>query len=140
MSDARRESFSSDLKYQNEEGPRSPETLMPEEKKPKLIDRSRRSDDAPLQRPGAETPLPLHKPTRTQEELAPIAHKISENPDLMRRFREVIGSEDRERVSAIFDEIRRVAQSIDPTITHPEGTRMALVLMKRIGHGEGSND
>jgi hypothetical protein len=71
---------------------------------------------------------------RSLEELAPIAHKMSENANLMRRFREVIGSEDKQRVSAMMDEVRRVAQSIDSTITHPEGTSMSLVLMKMLGY------
>jgi hypothetical protein len=105
---------------------------MSKDHKPKIIDRSHRPDQA--QAPRSYAPLPPNKPMRSLEELAPIAHKMSENANLMRRFREVIGSEDKQRVSAMMDEVRRVAQSIDSTITHPEGTSMSLVLMKMLGY------
>jgi hypothetical protein len=142
------ERSSSDLVSQNE-GLRSPETLMSDDKKPKLIDRSGRLDEAqlprsdtPLQRPGPETPLHPRRPMRTQEELTPIAHKLLDDAGLMQRFREMIGSEDRERARAVFDEVTHVAESIDPTITYSEGTRLVVVLMKLIGIGQtgGAND
>ena len=117
---------------------------MPEDNKPRLIDRSHRPDearplrsDAPLRRQRSDAPILPHKPMRSLEELAPIGQKISENAELMRHFREVIGSDDRQRASAMIDEVRRVAQRIDPTITHPEGTTLALVLMKIVGSPSG---
>ena len=75
-----------------------------------------------------------HKRMRTREELTPIAQRVSEDVALMQRFRSAVGSDDEPRVRAVIDEVRICAQSLDPTITHAEGTSIAFVLGVMIGH------
>jgi hypothetical protein len=76
-------------------------------------------------------------PMRTQEELMPLAMQVAKNADLMDRFRAVIGSEDKGRASEMIDEVTRFAQSLDASITVPEGTRIVVVLMNVVGHQRG---
>jgi hypothetical protein len=77
---------------------------------------------------------------RTQEQLAPIVQLVAKNAELMQQFREVIGSDDKERAGAVVDEIERFARSVDPTITHVDATSITVLLMKMVGHpGDHSN-
>jgi hypothetical protein len=79
---------------------------------------------------------------RTLEELQPLVQRSADNPNIMRQYREAVGSEDRVRATALIDAITEFAQSIDPTVTHVEGVRITVGLMKMVGHlgklGEGS--
>jgi hypothetical protein len=84
----------------------------------------------------SQQPLKWSKPTRAQRGLVPIALRIPKNVDLMRRFRAVIGSEDKERASKMIDEVRSFAQGLDASVTHPEGARTVVVLMKMVGYPE----
>ena len=54
----------------------------------------------------------------------------------MQRFRAAIGSEDKKRGSKIIDDITKFAQGLDASVTGPEGTQIAVVLMKMVGHPE----
>ena len=71
---------------------------------------------------------------RTQEDLRPLALRISENAELMQRFRAAIGSEDEDQAREVLYEVTAYAQSLDPSITGPEGTRVVVVLMNIVGH------
>jgi hypothetical protein len=76
---------------------------------------------------------------RTLEELHPLVQRAAENPELMKQFREAIGSEDQARATAVIDAIAEFAQSIDPTVTQVEAVRITVGLMKMVGHpGEPS--
>ena len=78
----------------------------------------------------------------TLEELQPLVQRSADNPAIMRQYREAVGSEDRVRATALIDAITEFAQSIDPTVTHVEGARITVGLMKMVGHlgklGDGS--
>jgi hypothetical protein len=52
-----------------------------------------------------------------------------------------MGSEDESRARAMVDEVRDFARTFDPTITHPEGTSITVILMKitRDERGEAEN-
>jgi hypothetical protein len=81
------------------------------------------------------------KPMRSQEELTPLALRVAQNAALMQRFRAVIGSEDKDQGLRVIDEVTKYAQSLDPSISVPEGTHIVVVLMNLIGHpGDASND
>ncbi|HLG79646.1 MAG TPA: hypothetical protein VKY22_01425 [Bradyrhizobium sp.] len=67
---------------------------------------------------------------RSIEELGPIARQISSDRELLRRFAEVMGSEDEDRARAMVDEVRRVAQALDPSISYAEGASVSLALME----------
>ena len=83
-------------------------------------------------------PVPQPKPMRTQEELTPIALHVATNAELMVRFRDVIGSEDKERASKLLDEVTTCARNLDATITVSEGTRIVVLLMKMVSHPNGN--
>jgi hypothetical protein len=89
------------------------------------------------------TMLDKEKPMRTLEELHPLVQRSADDPGIMRLYREAVGSEDRVRATALIDAITEFAQSIDPTLTHVEGVRITVGLMKMIGHlgklSEGSS-
>ncbi|MGA2291654.1 hypothetical protein [Bradyrhizobium sp.] len=63
------------------------------------------------------------------------------NLELMRRFRDVMGSDDEDRARAMVDEVRNFARTFDPTITYPEGATISVILMKmtRDQRGETEN-
>jgi hypothetical protein len=89
----------------------------------------------------AQMPARPAKPMKTQEELIPLASRIAENAALMQRFRAVIGSEDKEQGLRVIDEVTKYAQSLDPSISVPEGTSIVVLLMNLVGHpGDASND
>jgi hypothetical protein len=77
---------------------------------------------------------------RTTEELEPLALRIAENAELMHRFRAVFGSEDRYRGEAIANEIATYARTLDSTVTHPEGTRIVVILMNLVGHPKANTN
>ena len=78
--------------------------------------------------------LDKRKPMRTLEELHPLVQRSADNPEIMRLYREAVGSEDRVRATAVIDAITEFAQSIDPTVTQVEGVRITVGLMKMVGH------
>jgi hypothetical protein len=84
--------------------------------------------------------LPKPKPIRTQEELTPLASRIMENAALVQRFHAVMGSGDKSSGWDVMEEITRYAQSLDPSITPSDGTTIALILMKIVGHPKGEID
>jgi hypothetical protein len=73
-------------------------------------------------------------PMKTEDELRPLVLRIVENADLMQRFRAVIGCDDQERGRQMIDEIRKFAQTLDPTVTFSDGTSIAVILMGIVGH------
>jgi hypothetical protein len=117
---------------------------MPDEKTPKNILRiSRRGQwkqplsGAPPNDAATERFLP--PPMRSQAELAPIAGRLAENSDMMKRFKEKIGT-DRQRANELIDEIRVAARELDSTITHAEGTRITLILLGMVFGTEGKSN
>jgi hypothetical protein len=116
---------------------------MPDEKKPKGIihisglgqskqSRSGKSSDA-------VAPEISRPEMRSRDELAPIARRLAENGDLMKRLKEEAGT-DRERASELIDEITRAAQELDRTITDTEGMRVTLILMEMFFGAGGKSD
>jgi hypothetical protein len=110
------------------------ELVMADEEKPKAVLNIPAFTPA---RTRAQTAAHLSMPMRAQEELTRIALRLAENADLMQRFRAVIGSEDKERAGEMIDEVTRLAQSLEPSITVPEGTLIVVALMKMVGHPKG---
>jgi len=108
---------------------------MADDNKPKSIIVIPDLDRSQPQAPGA--PLPRSKPMRTREELATIVQRLTQNAELMQQLRGAIGSDDKRRMSAAIDEIERVAQTVDPTITNPEAVRITVLLAKIIGQPGG---
>jgi hypothetical protein len=87
-----------------------------------------------------QQPLKPSSPMRTQKELTPLAHSIAQNDAIMRRFRAVIGSEDKTRATEMIDEITKFAQNLDPSITTAEGTRIVVILMSLAGQPQGRDN
>jgi hypothetical protein len=86
--------------------------------------------DAPAQ----PSPLrPKSAPLRSEEELKALALRIAENSELMQRFRSAVGSNDERLTGRVMHEVREYAQSLDPSVTFSEGTRLALVLLNSLG-------
>jgi len=74
---------------------------------------------------------PLEKQSfRSLEELEPLALQISRDLSLMERFRGVMGGDDEDRGREMVDEVRRIAQIIDPSISYAEGASVTLCLMQ----------
>jgi hypothetical protein len=67
---------------------------------------------------------------RSAQELEPIAHQVAQNAELMERLRKARGSKDQALGSQVMDEITRHAQSLDPTITFSDATRIFVILIK----------
>jgi len=67
---------------------------------------------------------------RSVEELDPVARRISSDRNLMQRFREVIVCENSDRAREMVDEIRHIAQTIDPSISYAEGASASIRLMQ----------
>jgi hypothetical protein len=78
----------------------------------------------------SHTPPPAitRKAMRSMSELGPLADQVAANAPLMNKFRATIGCEDEPRMHDMIDEIRNYARSIDPTLTHAEGTTLAVLL------------
>jgi hypothetical protein len=89
--------------------------------------------EKPIQQ-SSEGALPPVEPMRTLEELNPLVQRAAENPEIMKLYREAVGSEDQVRAAAVIDAITEFAQSIDPTVTQVEAVRITVGLMKMIGH------
>jgi hypothetical protein len=111
--------------------------LMADEEKPRAELRIPAFQPVPAQTRMPSSPA---KPMRTQEELTPLALRVMENAELIQQFRAVIGSEDRQRADDVIDQITRYAQSLDSSITVPEGTRIVVVLMNLVGHPRAKSD
>jgi hypothetical protein len=93
--------------------------------------------DAPTQ----PSPLrPKSAPLRSEEELRALALRIAENSELMQRFRSVVGSNDERLTGRVMHEVREYAQSLDPSVTFSEGTRLALALMNLLGPMKDENN
>jgi hypothetical protein len=85
----------------------------------------------------AETPKAIRElppiegePFRPLRELEPVARRILLDRSLVQRFRDVMGSQNDDRCREMVDEVRRIAQSIDPSISYPEGASVTLCLMQ----------
>ena len=85
----------------------------------------------------AETPKGMRElppiegePFRPLKELEPVARQILLDRSLVQRFRDVVGSENDDRCREMVDEVRRIAQSIDPSISYSEGAIVTLCLMQ----------
>lgn|SRR4051794_25575781 len=79
----------------------------------------------------AREPPPITRvPMRSGEELDPVARQISLDRHLMQRLQEVMGCGEEERARAMVDEVRLIAQTIDPTISYAEGARVTVCLMQ----------
>ncbi len=74
---------------------------------------------------------------RTLEELTPLANQVASNFELMKEFREVMGSGDEDRGREMVDEVRNFARTLDPTLTYAEGARITVVLMGIVGDQSG---
>ena len=70
------------------------------------------------------------EPFRPLKELEPVARQILLDRSLVQRFRDVVGSENDDRCREMVDEVRRIAQSIDPSISYSEGASVTLCLMQ----------
>jgi hypothetical protein len=70
----------------------------------------------------------LHR-LRSKAELELLAKQVAANVPLMGNFRATVGSGDRARVSALIDEIRNYARSIDPELRDADGTTIAFMLL-----------
>jgi hypothetical protein len=73
-------------------------------------------------------PAIVRKPMRSNSELEPLAQQVAANASLMNKFRATIGCDDEPRTRAMVDEVRNYARSIDPALTHAEGTTLAVLL------------
>jgi len=89
--------------------------------------------NSPAQPKATREPPPITPaPMRSREELDPVARQISLDSHLMERFRGVMGCGDEERARAMVDEVRLIAQSIDPSISYAEGARVTICLMQMV--------
>jgi hypothetical protein len=99
------------------------------------------ADDRPqkgtLKITSAETPKAMRElppiermPFRSLEELEPVARQILLDRSLMQRFRDVMGSQNDDRCREMVDEVRRIAQTIDTSISYAEGASVTLCLMQ----------
>jgi hypothetical protein len=80
---------------------------------------------------GVPEPPPFEKQRfRSLDELEPVARQISRDPSLMERFRGVMGSDNEDRAREMVEEVRRIAQTIDPSISYAEGASVTLALMQ----------
>jgi hypothetical protein len=93
------------------------------------------------QTPGSSAQPTTRTAVRTDEELRPLAQRIVENPELILQFRAAIGSNDEDQTAKAMHKVREYAQSLDPSVTFREGTRLVLLLLKMLGYsGDGSNE
>ena len=81
--------------------------------------------------PAFEPPKPS-RPHRSVEELEPLARQILENAELIKRFREVRGSDNEDAARQVVYDVGDYAETIDPTVSHVEKTRLTLALMNLI--------
>ena len=65
---------------------------------------------------------------RSAVELEPLLRQVAENVCLMKKLHATVGCGDKARVHAMIDEVRNYARSIDPKLTHAEGTTVFLFL------------
>jgi hypothetical protein len=106
------------------------------EKKQKNVIRLARSISPPVSL-GEPEPLPRTSEfSRPQETLDPTIEQLAQNVELMRKFRSVVGSENVERGAVVFDEVKRLARTLDPTITSVDATRIIVGLVELVD-GQG---
>jgi hypothetical protein len=70
---------------------------------------------------------------RSEEELEPMVDRVVANVELMQQFHAAIGTE-KQLVGKLIDDVTRYANSIDPTFGSIEGTRIVVILARRLGH------
>lgn len=78
-----------------------------------------------------QSPPPPMRPQvrdRFGDELKPLAKRVADNPDIMRRFEQARGSDNEDLAREVVDEIRNYARSLDPTIGYVEGATIVLLL------------
>jgi hypothetical protein len=110
---------------------------MPNDKPPKGVIKIPSPSEP---RTSGEPPPLRREPMRSIEELTPLARRISSNVELMKKFQEVRGSDNRGLGVQVIHEIWQFAQTIDPTVTYAESATVAVALMKIIGaQSEGKN-
>jgi hypothetical protein len=86
---------------------------------------------------GMLEPPPIEKQSfRSLEELEPVARQISLDFGLMERFRGVMGSDNKDGGREMVDEVARIAQTIDPSISHAEATNVTICLMRIVDQDE----
>ena len=111
---------------------------MADEDKPRII---LVTPTKKVEAPTQPSPLrPKSVPLRSEEELKALASRIAENSELMQRFRSVVGSNDERLTGRVMHEIREYAQSLIPSVTFSEGTRLALALLNSLGPVRDEND
>ncbi len=69
---------------------------------------------------------------RSREELMPVALQLVQDQAVVRQFRAVHGSENKELASQFIDQIERSAQTIDPDVTHADAARITVILMEML--------
>ena len=104
--------------------------VMADEDRPRIIlVTPTKKVDAPTQ----PSPLrPKSAPLRSEEELRELPLRIAENSELMQRFRSALGSNDERLTGRVMHEVREYAQSLDPSVTFSEGTRLAPALLNSL--------
>ncbi|SRR5438552_13210267 len=70
--------------------------------------------------------------SRTNAKLAPIVDTLTADTEIMQRLRAAIVSKDEKSGREAIRELIRRAQALDVSIKDAEGTRMLLMLSKRI--------
>lgn len=71
---------------------------------------------------------------RTTQELQSLADQIEQNEQLMKRIKASLGSGDELLGWQVMDELTKFAQSIDPSIIPAEGTRLMVIILRRLKH------
>ncbi len=74
------------------------------------------------------------KRMRTRQQLEGLADQIEQNEQLMKRIKASLGSGDEALGWQVMDELTKFAQSIDPSIIHAEGTRLMVIILRRLKH------
>ncbi len=72
--------------------------------------------------------------SRTRKQLEPIALRVAENAAVMQQLRAAMGSENRELASEATQAVWKHAQELDSSVTFDEGTTVAILLLKMLGH------
>ena len=107
---------------------------MPDEEKPIGILRIPSFDKPKISQELSSRPPP--KTIRAAEELMPLAYQLASNAELMGRFREVMGSGNKDQARIAMDEVRQHAQTLDPSLTYADGATRTVLLMEIVGRIE----
>ena len=103
-------------------------------KKTVTLRRGGSKSNSAAKNPDESSPKFIPKQWRIEKQLIPIADRVEENIELMQRLRATIGSENRALARQAILDVTRYAQTLDPTISVPEGTTVTVILLKKIGH------